>query len=343
MRSMIADGRPRPARVNREAASSRARRPRGSHRRADGSAPARASPRPSTAGVQPTCIGPGPVRSVDAAPGDPPDDARRRRARGRRIPPRGLGRSPSEPRVRDPPCGDAPVRGRRRRVARRHRRRQPQRVGRLDRDDLGGPGLAAARDRPGTDPRDHRDGGRGRLPDPRPRRHECRPAALRAPRVRGPDVVPDPRGARPRRRTADPRMRPFRVGDLDAMATLDAAATGEDRRHLLRAFASPDTAQVLELEDGSLGGFVVRASWGGGATIAPRLEDALADPACPARGRWVRQARPGRPAGRERGRPRAPRRRPAGPMSWRAPRLVRGDPLHWHPKAIWGQFNHALG
>ena len=29
--------------------------------------------------------------------------------------------------------------------------------------------------------------------------------------------------------------------------------------------------------------------------------------------------------------------------SWRAPRLVRGDPLTWQPEAIWGQFNHALG
>ena len=29
--------------------------------------------------------------------------------------------------------------------------------------------------------------------------------------------------------------------------------------------------------------------------------------------------------------------------SWRAPRLVRGDPMTWQPEAIWGQFNHALG
>jgi hypothetical protein len=29
--------------------------------------------------------------------------------------------------------------------------------------------------------------------------------------------------------------------------------------------------------------------------------------------------------------------------AWRAPRLVRGDPLTWQPNAIWGQFNHALG
>jgi hypothetical protein len=29
--------------------------------------------------------------------------------------------------------------------------------------------------------------------------------------------------------------------------------------------------------------------------------------------------------------------------AWRAPRLIRGDSLDWHPEHIWGQFNHALG
>ena len=75
---------------------------------------------------------------------------------------------------------------------------------------------------------------------------------------------------------ADPRIRAFRAGDLGAMAALDAAATGEDRTHLLHAFAAPDTTRVLARDDGSLGGFVVRAPWGGGATIAPRIEDAEA-------------------------------------------------------------------
>src|SRR5260221_10149549 len=37
------------------------------------------------------------------------------------------------------------------------------------------------------------------------------------------------------------RARPFRPTDMDAMAALDAAATGEDRRHLLAAFAAPAT------------------------------------------------------------------------------------------------------
>ena len=59
------------------------------------------------------------------------------------------------------------------------------------------------------------------------------------------------------------------------MVALDAAATGEDRRHMFRDFARPTTARVLALDDGTLGGLVVRAPWGGGATTsAPRIEDA---------------------------------------------------------------------
>jgi predicted N-acetyltransferase YhbS len=74
----------------------------------------------------------------------------------------------------------------------------------------------------------------------------------------------------------DPRVRAYRTGDLAAITALDAAATGEDRGHLLRAFAAPDTTRVLDDGDGSLGGFVVRAPWGGGATIAPDPDDAMA-------------------------------------------------------------------
>ena len=29
--------------------------------------------------------------------------------------------------------------------------------------------------------------------------------------------------------------------------------------------------------------------------------------------------------------------------AWRAPRLIRGEPLDWQPASIWGQFNLALG
>ena len=110
------------------------------------------------------------------------------------------------------------------------------------------------------------------------------------------------------------------------MAALDAAATGEDRTHLLDAFAAPDTTRVLARDDGSLGGFVVRAPWGGGATIAPRIEDAEAilharRIATGAAGR----VRAGLLAENEAGLDRLAAL--GWTESWRAPRLVRGEPL----------------
>jgi hypothetical protein len=140
----------------------------------------------------------------------------------------------------------------------------------------------------------------------------------------------------------DPRIRPFRPEDDAPMATLDAAATGEDRAHLLRAFAAPGTARVLEHEDGSLAGFVVRAPWGGGATIAPGLEDAEAI----LHARRVasgpgRRVRAGMLAENTAGLDRLIAT--GWTEAWQAPRLIRGDALQWEPEAIWGQFNHALG
>jgi len=140
----------------------------------------------------------------------------------------------------------------------------------------------------------------------------------------------------------DPRIRRFEVADLPAMAELSTLATGEDRTHLLKAFASPETANCLVRDDGTLGGFVARAPWGGGSTIAPRLEDAEA---------ILHARRVGR-ASEHRIRAGLIVENAAGlerllatgwTDSWGAPRLIRGDPLNWQPEAIWGQFNHALG
>ena len=93
------------------------------------------------------------------------------------------------------------------------------------------------------------------------------------------------------------------------MTALDAAATGEDRGHLLRPSPRPTRPVCLVDGDGRLRGFVVRAPWGGGATIAPDVDDALAilharrvaagpdhasAPAC-----WLR-TRPASPAARRR-------------------------------------------
>ena len=71
-------------------------------------------------------------------------------------------------------------------------------------------------------------------------------------------------------------VRLFRATDLDEMAAIDRAATGEDRRHLLAAFANPESTRVVTRDADDPVGFVIRAPWGGGATIAPRAEDARA-------------------------------------------------------------------
>jgi hypothetical protein len=139
----------------------------------------------------------------------------------------------------------------------------------------------------------------------------------------------------------DPALRAWCSADLDGMALLDAAATGEDRSHLLRAFATPESARVLA-PGGSIRGFVVRAPWGGGATVAADPDDGIrlleARRAAAGSGRTVRAGilAPNLPI--------MERLRPLGWRdAWQAPRLIRGEPLDWNPEAIWGQFNHALG
>jgi GNAT superfamily N-acetyltransferase len=140
----------------------------------------------------------------------------------------------------------------------------------------------------------------------------------------------------------DPRIRPYRPSDLPAMAELSTLATGEDRMHLLAAFASPETALCIVRADGTLGGFVVRAPWGGASTIAPRLDEAEAILHARRVGRGPEQRiRVGLLAENEAG---LERLLASGwTESWRAPRLIRGDPLRWQPEAIWGQFNFGLG
>jgi predicted N-acetyltransferase YhbS len=142
--------------------------------------------------------------------------------------------------------------------------------------------------------------------------------------------------------TGAPRVRPYRESDLPALIELDAAATGEDRAHVLTDFAAPGTTQCVERDDGSLGGFVIRAPWGGGATIAPDPADALAIlHARRLASNPERRVRAGllesNPVGLE-------RLRAAGWVdAWHAPRMIRGEMPAWQPAAIWGQFDHAIG
>jgi GNAT superfamily N-acetyltransferase len=137
-------------------------------------------------------------------------------------------------------------------------------------------------------------------------------------------------------------IRPFEAGDLPAIERLDRVGTGEDRAHAIRRFASAETTRVAIGEDGEVEGYVLRAPWGGGATIARSADVAL--------------------------RILTARRRAAGPggrvrlglldentdglarlmdvglrLTWSAPRMLRGEPPVWRPDWIWGQFNHAMG
>ncbi len=139
----------------------------------------------------------------------------------------------------------------------------------------------------------------------------------------------------------DAGIRPFTPGDLDAILALDRAATGEDRGHAIRRFVAPEGTKVLAA-DGEVRGFVIRAPWGGGATVAPEPEDAM----------QILQARRHAtgPSGRvrvglvEENAAGLAHLETAGlaPI-WSAPRLIRGEPLDWRPDWIWGQFNHAIG
>jgi GNAT superfamily N-acetyltransferase len=140
----------------------------------------------------------------------------------------------------------------------------------------------------------------------------------------------------------DGRVRAFGQDDLDVMLAIDREGTGEDRAAVIRRLASPQTAKVSLAADGTVHGFVIRAPWGGGATVARSTEAALDIVA-------ARRATAG-PEGRVR----------VGLLAentdgldrlhalgfadqWSAPRMVRGEPLTWHPSWIWGQFNHAMG
>jgi hypothetical protein len=141
---------------------------------------------------------------------------------------------------------------------------------------------------------------------------------------------------------AAPPVRAFAPDDLGAMAALDREGTGEDRRHLLERFATAQTAKVLPGTGGELDAFVVRAPWGGGATVARSFEAADAIIA-------ERRLKAG-PEGRVRvgllqdNAEGLARLEAAGFVpSWSAPRMLRGDAMTWHPDWIWGQFNHAIG
>jgi GNAT superfamily N-acetyltransferase len=140
----------------------------------------------------------------------------------------------------------------------------------------------------------------------------------------------------------DPLVRPFASDDLAAIVELDRFATGEDRRAVLMSLLDSRSTWVAMDADGSVRGYLARAPWRGGALIAPDSDDALRLLETRRRSTGISgKAGAGlvgqNLAGRE-------RLRAAG---WHEEgsgvRMIRGEPLDWHPEAIWGQFNGALG
>jgi GNAT superfamily N-acetyltransferase len=148
--------------------------------------------------------------------------------------------------------------------------------------------------------------------------------------------------ARGRTGPPPPSVRPFRRDNLPAMLELDREATGEDRREALVTFATPESTRVLVGDDHQPRGFVIRAPWGGGATVARGPEEAMTI----LRARLVaagpdRTVRCGIVLDNEAGA--AALEADGWTEAWRAPRLIRGAPMHWDPTMLWGQFNHAMG
>jgi GNAT superfamily N-acetyltransferase len=140
----------------------------------------------------------------------------------------------------------------------------------------------------------------------------------------------------------DPLVRPFAPADFDAIAVLDRFATGEDRRAVLSSLLSPESTWVAVDPAGAVRGYLARAPWRGGALIAPDAGDALRLLEMRRRSTGLSgKAGAGLLGSNVAGRGRL---RAAG---WHEEgsgmRMIRGEPLDWHPEAIWGQFNGALG
>jgi predicted N-acetyltransferase YhbS len=140
----------------------------------------------------------------------------------------------------------------------------------------------------------------------------------------------------------DEAIQPFEPRMLSELVALDRAATAEDRSVLIERLADGATTRVVVADDGSVSAFVIRSPWGGVSLVAPNPDDALRLLA------WRRRnAEPGHPV--YAGLPDSGDDRrvlllasgwaPAGAGT----RMIRGDPLAWHPDWIWGSFSGALG
>jgi hypothetical protein len=150
------------------------------------------------------------------------------------------------------------------------------------------------------------------------------------------DGLADPGGP------GDPGIRPYAPGDREAVAALDRWATGEDRRVILDALVDPVSTLVAVGPDGAVGGFLARAPWRGGALVARDPADAIR-----LLERRRRSTGPGGKAGAGVLASNAAGREALRAVGWQEEpatvRMIRGEPLDWHPDGIFGQFNGALG
>ena len=136
-------------------------------------------------------------------------------------------------------------------------------------------------------------------------------------------------------------VRAYDPEDFASIARVDRAATGEDRSAILQSFADPATSRVATRADGSIGGFVIRAPWGGRALIAtePVFALALLDDR--------RRATPDHRITIAVLESNLEGRSTLADAGWTerqgGPRLIRGEPMIWRPDWIYGQFTGALG
>ena len=141
---------------------------------------------------------------------------------------------------------------------------------------------------------------------------------------------------------SDAGIRPFEAGNLEDLLALDRYATGEDREAVLRSSGSPATTFVALDPANIVRAYLARAPWRGGALIALEPDDALALLEIRRHSTGISgMAGAGVLASNSVGRERL---RAAGWLEERGGvRMIRGEPLDWHPDAIWGQLNGALG
>ena len=147
----------------------------------------------------------------------------------------------------------------------------------------------------------------------------------------------------PRGRASPPDdVREFQTRDLDEILALDTEATALDRSAVLRPLADPQTTHVVRRADGTLGGYLLRPPFGGGALIAPDPDDALRlldyrRWRAGAEGRVIVGLLDANAAGRSM----------LLDAGWTdesgGTRMIRGAALDWHPDWIWGQLSGALG